>query len=199
VRPIRWRDHRLPKDERAPTIWTIEEARRALALLATRNRDVADAVELSIYTGMRRNELATLTPARINLTERICVVLAKRKARQGHRERRVYLNTPAVALLAERIRPGMDPQAPLFTLANVRKLWDWVRNEIGRPDVRWHDLRHTHGTLLGRATQDPRIVQRSLGHTHLQTSLIYMHTDQAAVVEAVETIPALTSRKVVGL
>lgn len=199
VRPIKWSDHRFPKDERPPAVWTIEEARAALALLAGRSQDAADAVELSIYTGMRRNELATLTPARVNLAERYATVLAKRKARQGYRERRVYLNTPAVALLAERLTPGLDPQQPIFRLINLRRLWDRVRREIGRPDVRWHDLRHTHGTMLGRSTRDPRLVQKSLGHTHLQTSMIYVHTDHAAVVEAVETIPALSSRKVVGL
>ena len=70
---------------------------------------MADAIELSIYTGMRQNELETLIPLRVRLNERRVIVLAKRKARQEHRERSVFLNTAAVALLAERVTPGCDP------------------------------------------------------------------------------------------
>ena len=74
-----------------------------------------------------------------------------------------------------------------------------MRKEIGRPEVRWHDLRHTHGTLLGKTTDNARIIQKSLGHTHLETTLRYVHTDHAQVREAVETIPPLSDRKLVVL
>lgn len=198
VRPIRWKDHRFPASDHREITLTVEEGRRAVQLLAPRSRDMADAVELTIYTGMRKNELETLTCGRVDLVARRLTVLAKRKARQGHRERPVYLSTAAVALLAERIPLNADPDALVFDLTNARKLWEWVRAEIGRPDVRWHDLRHTHGTLLGKTT-DVRIIKTQLGHTHLSTTMRYVHTDHALAIEAVETIPALTDRKVVAL
>ena len=154
VRPIRWKDHRFPASERKEATLNIDEAKRAIALLAPRSPDMADAVELTVYTGMRKNELETLICGRVNLSERKVTVLAKRKARQTYRERPVFLNTAAIALLAERI-VGKAPEDFVFNLTNARKLWEWVRAEIGRPDVRWHDLRHTHGTLLGKTTFDP--------------------------------------------
>jgi len=58
------------------------------------------------------------------------------KARQEYRERSVFLNTAAIALLAERIMPEMDQGKPIFDLKNGRKIWEWVRAQIGRPDVR---------------------------------------------------------------
>lgn len=198
VRPIRWKDHRFPASDHREITLTVEEARRAIGLLAPRSRDMADAVELTIYTGVRKNELETLACGRVNLVERVAIVLAKRKARQGYRERPVYLSTAAVALLAERIPADADPDALVFDLTNARKLWEWVRVEIGRPEVRWHDLRHTHGTLLGKTT-DVRIIKTQLGHTHLSTTMRYVHTDHARALEAVETIPPLTDRKVVAL
>ena len=199
VRAINWGDHRFPADDKREITLSLDEARGAILLAKTRSRDVADAIELTVYTGVRKNELQTLTKARVNLSERKAIVLAKRKARQGYRERPVFLSTPAVALLAERIIPDMDPDAPLFDLTNSRKVWEWVRIQIGRPDVRWHDLRHTHGTLLGKTTDNTRIIQKQLGHTNPGTSLRYVHTDHAQVVEAVETIPALSDRKIVAL
>jgi integrase len=198
VRPIRWRDHRFPASEAKDATLNVDEAKRAIQFLAPRSRDMADAVELTVYTGIRKNELETLTWGRVNLPDRQIVVLAKRKARQGHRERAVALNTAAVALLSERLPASPDADARVFDMTNGRKLWEWVREQIGRPDVRWHDLRHTHGTLLGK-TADVRIIQGQLGHTHIQTTLRYVHQDRARALEAVETIPALSSRKVIAL
>jgi len=62
-----------------------------------------------------------------------------------------------------------------------------------------HDLRHTHATMLGRASGDPRIVQRQLGHTYIATSMGYVSTDDAETIAAVEKIAPLTERKVVSL
>jgi integrase len=135
----------------------------------------------------------------VNLTERYAVVLAKRKARQEHRERLVFLNTAAVALLAERIKPDADPQAPLFVLTNARKIWEWVKFTVGRPDTRWHDLRHATGSMIARNTGDPLMVKSQLGHTSINTSMAYIHTGADRVLEAVETIPALTERQVTKL
>jgi len=194
VRPINWGDHRFPADDRDEVTLSLEEAREAIRLAATRNRDMADAIELTVYTGVRKNELGTLTKARVDLAQRKATVLAKRKARQGYRLRPVFLSTPACALLAERMATVSDPDAPLFSLTNARKVWEWVREQIGRPEVRWHDLRHTHGTLLGKTTDNTRIIQKQLGHTNPTTSHRYVHTDHAQVVEAVETIPALSDR-----
>src|SRR5262249_51734193 len=116
------------------------------------------------------NELQTITRARVDLSERRVTVLAKRKARQAYRERPVYLSTAAVALLAERLKPDIAPDTPLFDLKNLRKIWEWVRINIGRPEVRWHDLRHTHGTMLGKTTKNTRIISAQLGHTNPATS-----------------------------
>jgi integrase len=151
---------------------------------------------------MRLNELETLTCGRVDLANRRLIVLAKRKARQGYRERPVALSTPAVALLSERIPPDADADTLVFDLTNLRKHWEWVRVQIGRTEVRWHDLRHTHGTLLGKVgnkdgvTADVRIIKHQLGHTHVSTSMRYVHPDHAATVQAVEVIPALQDRKV---
>src|SRR5262249_36498260 len=99
----------------------------------------------------------------------------------------------------ERIKQGMDPDEPIFRLKNACKIWEWVRVQIGRPKVRWHDLRHTHATFLGRASKDPRIVQHQLGHGHISTSMDYITTEDAETIEALERLPALTERKVVAL
>ena len=63
VRAIRWRDHRFPPDDKREATLNIAEAKEAIRLATTKSRDVADAIELTIYTGVRKNELQTLIPA----------------------------------------------------------------------------------------------------------------------------------------
>jgi hypothetical protein len=51
---------------------------------------------------------------RLKLAEQCMIVLAKRKARQGYRERDAFLNTAAVALLSERIPKDADSAGTTF-------------------------------------------------------------------------------------
>ena len=108
---------------------------------------------------------------------------------ERHRERCLYLNVHACALLGSRL--GEDPMALVFRMTNRRKAWEWVRGQIGRPDVRWHDLRHTHGTWLRQHGAALEVVKRSLGHTHMSTTLRYAHVAADETHEAVERLPAL--------
>lgn len=43
--------------------------------------------------------------------------------------------------------------------------------EAGFPELRFHDMRHTHATLMLDAGEDPRIVQKRLGHQKPSTTL----------------------------
>ena len=50
-----------------------------------------------------------------------------------------------------------------------------------------HDLRHTFGTELYRATNDLESVRIALGHTSLDTTQIYMHTSPDILRQRFET------------
>jgi integrase len=128
VRAINWGEHRLPLPDKEKKTLKFDEAVKAIQLARTKSRDMADAIELSICTGMRQNELETLVPARVRLDERRVIVLGKRKARQEYRERSVFLNTAAIALLLERITPTMDQNKPIF-VSGPSRLRPWRLDE----------------------------------------------------------------------
>ena len=77
--------------------------------------------------------------------------------------------------------------------ATVRKLY---RRALERaraaeptvPQARFHDLRHTFGTVCAREGCDVVSIMRWLGHSDLKTTEIYMHyapkTEQAARLSA---------------
>jgi len=63
---------------------------------------------------------------------------------------------------------------------------------IGLPDLRWHDLRHTFGSLLIDQGEDLVYVSRQLGHSNVSvTSNIYAHLIRKHRPEAVAKLDKL--------
>jgi integrase len=56
----------------------------------------------------------------------------------------------------------------------VRRRFKRARDEAGLRPLRFHDLRHTFGSVAIRVA-DPREVQEWLGHADFSTTQIYMH------------------------
>jgi integrase len=64
----------------------------------------------------------------------------------------------------------------------------------GIEDFRFHDLRHTAGTLAPRAHRNLRAVQKMLGHQSITTTVRYAHSDLDDVRAAMEAIEKATLR-----
>ena len=57
------------------------------------------------------------------------------------------------------------------------------------PEIRIHDLRHTHATMLLRQGVHPKVVQERLGHANVSITLdIYSHLTANMQQEAAEKI-----------
>lgn len=64
--------------------------------------------------------------------------------------------------------------------------------KAGLPCIRYHDLRHTHATLLMKAKVNPKIVQERLGHSTItQTLDTYSHLVPDIQKEAVNALEKL--------
>nr|WP_236905077.1 site-specific integrase [Clostridium formicaceticum] len=73
-----------------------------------------------------------------------------------------------------------------------------LRDKLDIPKIRFHDLRHTHATLLLKMGVNPKIVQERLGHSTISTTMdIYSHALPEMQKEAAEKLEEkLFSRKV---
>jgi integrase len=58
---------------------------------------------------------------------------------------------------------------------SLYKVFKRARKEIGRPDLRFHDLRHTGATMAAQAGATMRELMDRLGHSTPQAALIYQH------------------------
>lgn len=55
------------------------------------------------------------------------------------------------------------------------KYWSKAREEAGRDDLRFHDLRHTGATMAAQTGATLAELMSRLGHTTPQAALIYQH------------------------
>ena len=62
-----------------------------------------------------------------------------------------------------------------------------IVKQLGLDDVRFHDLRHTHATVLLLQKVHPKVVQERLGHSKISTTLdLYSHVMPSMQKDAVE-------------
>jgi site-specific recombinase XerD len=71
-----------------------------------------------------------------------------------------------------------------------RKLWP-VCEKLGIPRFGWHSLRHTFSTYVGNSGVPLPVLQYLLGHTSVETTMIYTHPLLEAARKAVEQIAAI--------
>lgn len=65
-----------------------------------------------------------------------------------------------------------------------------VRNKMR--DIRFHDLRHTHATLLLQAGVHPKVVQERLGHSSIKITLdTYSHLIESLQQDAATRLEAI--------
>lgn len=67
-----------------------------------------------------------------------------------------------------------------------RKEWGRALEQAGVEDFRFHDLRHTRGTRMLRATGNLKAVQEGLRHKNIKTTLRYAHVLDEDVRRALE-------------
>jgi site-specific recombinase XerD len=65
------------------------------------------------------------------------------------------------------------------------------RAGLTKMGVAIHTLRHSYATHLLEAGVNPRLIQRYLGHTQLETTMIYLHLTHKGQEEAYERLNGL--------
>jgi integrase len=158
---------------------------------------------LAIYTGMRQGELLGLRWSDIDFEKR--TIHIQQTLSHDGKELRPHAKTKSsirsVAISQETISAlkkhrNLIKQEKMFlgseyrdhdlvictslgTPVNPRhinKVWDHFLKKIDVPKITFHDLRHTHASLLLKQGTHPKIVSERLGHSSIQMTLdTYSH------------------------
>jgi len=84
------------------------------------------------------------------------------------------------------------PYAPDYITKAFKKLL----KKLNLPDIRFHDLRHTHATLLLEEGIHPKVVQERLGHSSITLTLdVYSHVLPNLQQEAAQKIDEILKEK----
>ncbi|MCL0065380.1 site-specific integrase [Dehalococcoidia bacterium] len=159
----------------------------------------------AIYTGLRRSELLALRWFRVDLelaTLSVVETLHRLKNREfvfgqpkSKRGRRLITLSPSLAILLrehkarqefERMFLGkpLSPNDLVFSNPDgsplkpdcITQAFTRITRAIGLYGVRFHDLRHTHATLMLWQGIHPKIVSERLGHSSIAITLdTYSH------------------------
>jgi integrase len=167
------------------------------------DRRDAEAVRVAAYSGLRLGELLALRWRDVDWTGAALTISRSLSSgvegttKSGH-VRRVPMADQAAAAL-ERLSQRVDFVSrddyvfcnalgrPLDGSA-LRRRYKRARDAAGLRPLRWHDLRHTFGSLLVAGGVDLVSVKDAMGHSQLGTTSRYLHarpaTERAAAFTA---------------
>lgn len=150
-------------------------------------------VYFAAYTGLRWSEMIGLARRDVDLVHRRVTVrrqIVEVGSRfEGFGEPKTAAGRRTVDLprflcdmledqLAERAQPGLDGLVFVNTRGNPPHLssftsqaWRKARERVGRPDLRWHDLRHTAVALAIAQGAHPKAIQERMGHASIVVTL----------------------------
>lgn len=190
-----WRDHLLKEpQERVRELHDHE----ATALDTAVRDDYWPWLEFARMTGLRRAE-TLLRWSNVNWQARQISIMGKggRKVTTPITDAVKELLEPLIGhndtwvftYIAEKTRGDRvkGERYPL-TEEGAKTQWRRAREKAGVTDFRFHDIRHDTATKLLRATGNLKLVQRTLNHADLKTTLKYAHVLDSEVADALQAV-----------
>jgi integrase len=141
---------------------------------------------LAVTTGLRRGDIEAISIGDIHF-DRDTIATRNRKARKAMPERPVP--EQVMTELSNYVATLSDGQEQLFTDRFTSKKWNRVRDRVGMPRLRFHDLRKTFASLLAQRGVSTAVTQRLLEHSSPRlTNDVYTDVDPV-LRQAVSQLP----------
>jgi integrase len=161
------------------------------------DRQAASIIKLLLLTGARSGEVESMRWFDLDLDEGLWTKPST--ITKQAREHRVPLSPPAVALLRD-LKLRVFPSEYVFPLKggyrkDIRPTWRQVRDVLGRPELRVHDLRHTYASILASSGLSLPVIGALLGHTQAATTQRYSHLFDEALRKATEQVAEVVQQK----
>lgn len=171
---------KYPTETKEPRFLSSKEIR--LLLEVSREFEAYPIIAIALYTGMRLGEIGRLDWNDINYQDNT-ITIQKSKSKKF---RRIPLHPNLKAILGPQKSSGA-----IFMYKRYTQL-DWVlkciRKRMDIPHFRFHDLRHTFASMMIKSGADLLTVSKILGHSAIQTTMIYAHLYDDHVKTAVNKL-----------
>lgn len=160
---------RLPENNQRAVYLSLDEVKH-LADHASEN--VRAAIWIALYTGCRRGEIAKIRAEHIGETTI--------RLPAGNTKTLRYREVP----IAPALRPWLKFLPLKITADGIESGFVNARNAAKMRHVRFHDLRHSCATILLASGADLYTISKILGHTSVQTTQRYAHSQVQKQAEA---------------
>lgn len=141
------------------------------------NLKAANAIRLLILTGASRGEVLGLEWQDLDLE--LGIWNRPPHKSKDRKPKRVPLSSAAIILLRSMSETAEEsyifPTATGGHLPDINRPWRWLKVEIGMPDLRPHDLRHSFASTLISSGETLETIGKLLGHSQYQTTMRYAH------------------------
>jgi integrase len=176
-------------DAKAPRFLTREECQ---ILLQECGPELYPVFYIFLYTGMRLSELLNLTWDDLDFTRHKIKIQKKPFWHPKTGEREIPISPETEKLLQGLNQNGIF----IFNLQGKKIRFNYLRVQLmkitkrcGFPDVtKIHSLRHTFASHLVMNGVDLPTIQKLLGHSEIETTMIYAHLAPDHLVEAVNKL-----------
>ncbi|MDR0328047.1 MAG: site-specific integrase, partial [Planctomycetaceae bacterium] len=155
-----------------------------------------------LYTGLRKNELASITCGQVFLNDKIPHIYLKAASAKSRKAAKLPLHPELLSQLKEwfavKTRDGKaTSKEKLFNVPNsLDKILnrDLVFAGIEKRDamdrvIDVHALRHTHATILAEQGVPITVVQQAMRHADLRMTMRYTHTKLESVSDGIGKFP----------
>jgi integrase len=180
----------VAKTKELPVVFHISGADRSLLY------------HLALESGLRANEIMTLTIGRCNLRSdppTLTVIAGYRKQRK---ERTQPIPSELAVALKEHIGERRPEELLFSRMPPITKLAKMLRTDLEAAEIPYkdeesrvvdfHALRHTYATNLARSGVHPKIAMDLLGHTDINLTMVYYsHTEINERAAALKNLPDL--------
>ena len=177
------RELKNSSEEHRITVLSDSERNRLLEVIGkeTERKDVADLILLALLTGQREGNLLNMKWDQLELDESPTWTIPRDEFK-GVKTYAVPLVPAAVNILKKRSKGTISdtwvftaPTTPEKPLNDFRRPWKRILKAAEINDFRFHDLRHSAAAFLIKQAVPMAVVQKTLGHADLATTMKYIN------------------------
>lgn len=158
------------------------------------NKTISLIVLSSYNTGFRLQEVVNLRWSNIDLINNKIKIGDKHFTTKSKKQRTVNFSKELLTILSS--LPRVSDEAFVFAKPNgfpfdaeyVSKSFKKACRKAGiREEVTFHSLRHGFATRHAERNTSPMVLQKLLGHAHIETTMRYIHIKDSMLKEAMES------------
>ena len=165
------------------------------------NPDLRKFIRVLVNTGLRKNEALSLQWRDIDLGNGTPSLIVRPEVVKSGRRRTIPINQklidvllPSMGLTGDELKEynrkvlKSRGETRIFSLQYPSKAWQKLRRMADLEHVTLHHLRHNFASQLVLRGVAPNVIQRLLGHTSLEVTMLYFSVRKEDEIEAVNLL-----------